>query len=409
MKQLTCEMCGGTELIKQNGVFVCQTCGTKYSVEEAKKMMIEGTVEIQGTVKVDNSSNIENYLNLAENALSAKNDKEAENYSNKILEIQPNHYKAWLIKGKAAGWQSSLANNRFLESIECFGKAVEYVPDPEASVLKKEVAEEMSSLSKTLISLCCNSFTDVPNDNNAEKLLKCVASVKTSAIMLLKKCGCIPTEYGETMALSIRDAALTAYSNKVWPEYSQSNGGHPYDFQFVKFVDNAFACIKVLKCSIAMLEENSQLRIKSYKALITITHAIINAAGYEKQYYSNGSPYWAVTKTLTASAKQSNIENIQLYHQKIKELDPNYEIPTIDNSKENRCIKIGALIGGIVGTIAGILLCNYGLQINRAAVAAGVSADSSGVILVFGFGAPLVAGILIGGLAGYIVSSKKQK
>lgn len=58
MKQLTCEMCGSTELMKQDGVFVCQTCGTKYSVEEAKKMMVEGTVEVKGTVKVDNTSAI---------------------------------------------------------------------------------------------------------------------------------------------------------------------------------------------------------------------------------------------------------------------------------------------------------------------------------------------------------------
>jgi len=34
-------------------MFVCQHCGTKYSVEEAKKLMIEGTVDVQGTVKVD--------------------------------------------------------------------------------------------------------------------------------------------------------------------------------------------------------------------------------------------------------------------------------------------------------------------------------------------------------------------
>ncbi len=56
MKRLACEMCGSTELIKQDGVFVCQSCGCKYSVEEAKKMMIEGTVNVTGTVKVDNSS-----------------------------------------------------------------------------------------------------------------------------------------------------------------------------------------------------------------------------------------------------------------------------------------------------------------------------------------------------------------
>ena len=41
MKQLTCEMCGGTDLLKQDGVFVCQSCGTKYSVEEAKKLMVD--------------------------------------------------------------------------------------------------------------------------------------------------------------------------------------------------------------------------------------------------------------------------------------------------------------------------------------------------------------------------------
>ena len=58
MKQLTCEMCGSTELLKQGGIFVCQTCGTKYSVEDAKKMMVEGTVEVTGTVQVDQSNNI---------------------------------------------------------------------------------------------------------------------------------------------------------------------------------------------------------------------------------------------------------------------------------------------------------------------------------------------------------------
>ena len=56
MKRLTCEMCGSTDLMKQDGVFVCQSCGTKYSIEEAKKMMVDGTVEVAGTVKVDDSA-----------------------------------------------------------------------------------------------------------------------------------------------------------------------------------------------------------------------------------------------------------------------------------------------------------------------------------------------------------------
>lgn len=75
MKQLTCEMCGSTELVKKDGVFVCQSCGTKYSVEEAKKMMIEGPVDVQGTVKVDTSDKVKNLYKMARRA---KDDNNAE-------------------------------------------------------------------------------------------------------------------------------------------------------------------------------------------------------------------------------------------------------------------------------------------------------------------------------------------
>jgi len=39
MKTLTCDLCGGTDLVMNEGVFTCQTCGTKYSKEDARKMM----------------------------------------------------------------------------------------------------------------------------------------------------------------------------------------------------------------------------------------------------------------------------------------------------------------------------------------------------------------------------------
>ena len=107
MKRLTCEMCGSTDLIKQDGVFVCQTCGCKYSIEEAKKMMVEGTVEVTGTVKVDNSAAIENYLDMARNAIDAGNNKEADEYCNKIIEMDTANWEACLIKGRAVGWRNN--------------------------------------------------------------------------------------------------------------------------------------------------------------------------------------------------------------------------------------------------------------------------------------------------------------
>lgn len=36
---LTCELCGSTNFVKDGGVFVCQGCGMKYTLEEAQRLM----------------------------------------------------------------------------------------------------------------------------------------------------------------------------------------------------------------------------------------------------------------------------------------------------------------------------------------------------------------------------------
>lgn len=94
MKRLTCEMCGGTDLIKQDGVFVCQNCGMKYSVEDAKKMMIEGTVDVKGTVQVDNSAFVQKYLTNANRALEKEDWEEVEKYYNMVEQNSPQNMEA---------------------------------------------------------------------------------------------------------------------------------------------------------------------------------------------------------------------------------------------------------------------------------------------------------------------------
>lgn len=94
MKRLACEMCGGTDLIKQDGVFVCQNCGMKYSVEDAKKMMIEGTVDVKGTVKVDTSGELENLYQIARRAKDDNNGENAAKYYDMILLKDPTSWEA---------------------------------------------------------------------------------------------------------------------------------------------------------------------------------------------------------------------------------------------------------------------------------------------------------------------------
>ncbi len=94
MQALKCEMCNSSDMIKQDGLYVCQSCGTKYTVEEAKKLMLEGTVNVEGTVKIDNSPFIEKYLANARRAKEKEDWKEAEKYYNMVEQNDPKNIEA---------------------------------------------------------------------------------------------------------------------------------------------------------------------------------------------------------------------------------------------------------------------------------------------------------------------------
>lgn len=95
MKRMTCEMCNGIDLVKIDGLYVCQNCGTKYSVEEAKKMMIEGPVDVSGsTIKVDQSEELNNLYILARRARNDKNSENAQKFYEQILVKDPASWEA---------------------------------------------------------------------------------------------------------------------------------------------------------------------------------------------------------------------------------------------------------------------------------------------------------------------------
>lgn len=340
MKQMVCEMCGGTDLIKQDGVFVCQTCGTKYSIEEAKKMMIEGNVDVSGsTVKVDNTGSIENYFKMAESAYDSSNQKEAENYCNKIIEIDPDNYKAWLLKGRAAGWQSTLGNLRLEEAVNCFSKAVDNAPEEEKENVKKEAADELDNLSFALVSLTCNNYAKNASTRNANEIINAVKLVTLHSLNLLVKCGASGKDLKAKIAVKINTSVVSGYQDDIKKDYWGSTG-HPSKAAWDNYTDRCWSAIDLIDYAIGLSDDDDQADKTRYENKIFILKELESSGSY---HYSNGG--WSKEYTYTGEGKQKIINMIMECHNKIKEIDPSYVIPERPNPTSNGCYVATAVYG----------------------------------------------------------------
>lgn len=86
MKAIKCELCGSTEVIKEDGLYRCKYCNTKYTVAEATKLLSE--------VQIDRRDEYNNYLILARRAKQENNVKEAKKYFDMVRAIEPNNWEA---------------------------------------------------------------------------------------------------------------------------------------------------------------------------------------------------------------------------------------------------------------------------------------------------------------------------
>lgn len=84
MNAIVCEMCGSSNLVKQDGLYVCQHCNAKYTVEEAKKLI----------VTIDNTSKVDNLLKIAKQAQSEKNHEKAGKYYDLVLQEDADNWEA---------------------------------------------------------------------------------------------------------------------------------------------------------------------------------------------------------------------------------------------------------------------------------------------------------------------------
>ncbi|AZA83149.1 hypothetical protein C1637_19580 [Chryseobacterium lactis] len=94
MKILVCEMCNSTNLVKEQDVITCQSCGATFSTDKVEKTVSDETLEVTGTVKIDVSSELTNLYEIARRAKESNNNENALRYYDMILIKDPNSWEA---------------------------------------------------------------------------------------------------------------------------------------------------------------------------------------------------------------------------------------------------------------------------------------------------------------------------
>jgi tetratricopeptide (TPR) repeat protein len=113
---LICPSCGGKLQTPENtDVIHCMFCGTR--------------ILLSPTERAKEQNNLRRYREILEVAMKAGNYKEAVDYCNNILGIEPKDVDTWITKARAVCNSSTEAVDRYDEGIEYLRKANQVTPD----------------------------------------------------------------------------------------------------------------------------------------------------------------------------------------------------------------------------------------------------------------------------------------
>jgi len=166
-----CQVCDNEVETGVAGLLICTECGKKHAPPRKRPTAAKKPRKRAARKPPDPTPKlIENYMELANNALAANNHQEAELYANKVIELDPKYQWAWLIKGQAAGWQTTLQNLRIQESAAAFVKAVELTPKGDRETIADIVEFHIGVIAEASVRFRAKSYRSYPDLAQSQQL-----------------------------------------------------------------------------------------------------------------------------------------------------------------------------------------------------------------------------------------------
>lgn len=120
MKAIVCQLCGSNELVKEGDYFVCQACGTKYTLEDARKLF----VEVKGPVTINHEQDFENVMTNAWRALQDNDFPTASQLFSQALNYNPDDHNALFFRAYAAARCGDPVDFRAQELVNAYERSI---------------------------------------------------------------------------------------------------------------------------------------------------------------------------------------------------------------------------------------------------------------------------------------------
>lgn len=186
MKAIKCEMCNSSDVVKDGEFYVCQSCGTKYTTEAAKKLMVEGSV------KIDSSDHIKNWLEVARRSKNGNDTDTAAKYYEMVMAEDPNNWEAafysmYCSSFKIQNQEIPYMAKRMSNSIRGIGELVFKIENyEERSAAIDDLNISVVYIANVLISYTKNYIDALPSSLAYKKIYEAIDSEMTSCKIIFE-------------------------------------------------------------------------------------------------------------------------------------------------------------------------------------------------------------------------------
>ena len=258
---------------------------------------------------LETSQMIENLFILSQNAYDSENFTDAENYANRIIELDSTNCDAWLMKGNCAGKQTLTPTFRFLESINCWSTCLQNAEKEEFEDYQFTVRTNCIEIAISYVLRSLIDFKNKPGDEAFKKIKDAIDYVEPMMRKANQTFGVEIVTYEDKLASNI-NAFVTQISKQALQNFGKKKEKQT-DEAYTLFVEIQDACIHAWEYLMDLAKKHGTVTAILHN-IVKMNEACIRACGYKV----SGNKL-KESKVCSMSERNQRLENIKKAKKKL--------------------------------------------------------------------------------------------